>query len=272
MKNFFIIFVLFLLAIAINSCGESSSIVIGNTYFLYDETSPEVQCPECLNWWFIKIIDDHNAKLFSAKSATGFPACASQVEYSYDSESEVFRILTVPNENISDDCKAKFFGKWKWEGDKLAKELEKPALSQKVNVKKNNPKLTKSISISLNKIKSTWPYQLDNLNNEKLINDSGLTEFRNENVCVNYIVLENCMIASYRTNNASDFGTQIITFNNFSNILENSPSTFFVEDVDIGKRKLLISREGYDKDGHWWQKGTYNLISNEVKFATEKEH
>ena len=75
---------------------------------------------------------------------------------------------------------------------------------------------------------------------------------------------ENYVIFSYHLSVGSNTGT--LLFNRASKKISTYP--FYA--LELNGRVLSVMREGY-KNGHWWEKGTLNLVTNVIHWSKKIE-
>jgi hypothetical protein len=75
---------------------------------------------------------------------------------------------------------------------------------------------------------------------------------------------------SYRIQDVVDCGTSIIDLSSGNYLLENSKTNIYVDGYEKDKSILNISSEGYDNNGRFSKKGTYNLKTKVCQFGKKE--
>jgi hypothetical protein len=127
------------------------------------------------------------------------------------------------------------------------------------------------VSAALRKVnaKAKWDFFNDFSDLKYLILDS-LNKICNNGFCVSFLLTDDFLIVSYRVDDALGNGTQIIDLKSNEDLLNNIKNNVYVDEYDKIKNILLVSSDGHDQNGHYWQSGTFNLETKILKLGPKE--
>jgi cell division protein FtsB len=129
---------------------------------------------------------------------------------------------------------------------------------------------TDNVAAGLGKIKSKWDYFMDEFTDVKYIVKDSLNKICNDERCVSFLLTNGFLVATYRINEVVEFDTQIIDLVSNQDLLSSSKSKIYVDGFDKEKNILLISSEGYDNNGRYWQYGTWGFNNKTLKLGKKE--
>ena len=118
---------LLFISIILFGCGEDKKLSGEHYFFLFSKgkvTNFQKTCAmECDGCWVIEFQNETSAKIWSTpcSSSTGVKSCSSNVDYIFDQATKTIKILSITNDNVSDQCKNEFLGEWQWSDGKKGK-------------------------------------------------------------------------------------------------------------------------------------------------------
>lgn len=142
-------------------------------------------------------------------------------------------------------------------------------LYSKLSSASNNE--TDDVVKGLSKVKFKWDYFMGEFADVKYIFKDSLNKICNDERCVSFLMTSGFLVVTYRIIDVVEFDTQIIDLNSNIDLLSTSQSKIYVEDFDKENNTLIISSEGYDGNGRYWQFGTWNFNEKTVILG-EKEY
>lgn len=131
--------------------------------------------------------------------------------------------------------------------------------------------LSENLTQALGKVKSEWSYFMDDFSVENCLLLDSLNKICNEDRCISFLLTESFLVVSYRVKEVAELGTQIIELSSNQELLKEKKNSIYVEGYDKKNKVLLISSEGYDDNGHFWQKGTWDSKTKALLLGS-KEH
>ncbi len=154
--------------------------------------------------------------------------------------------------------------------DKL--QIELVILKDSINKLNNKLSVNENINLSagFRKVKSKWEYFMTDFADEKYIVKDSLNKICNDERCVSFLLIDKFLIVSYKINETIEFDTQIIDLISNQDLLSTSKIKIYLEGFDKIKNILLISSEGYDSNGRYWQNGTWSLNEKILKIGKKE--
>jgi hypothetical protein len=141
-------------------------------------------------------------------------------------------------------------------------------LQSKISLVSDNK--TDNVAAGLRKVKSRWEYFMDEFADIKYIVKDSLNKICNDERCVSFLLTNGFLVVAYRINEVVEFDTQIIDLVSNQDLLSTSNGKIYVEDFDKEKNILIISSEGYDNNGRYWQQGTWSFNEKTVKLGKKE--
>ncbi len=136
-------------------------------------------------------------------------------------------------------------------------ELKKVITSDKVLV-------SGRVANAFDKVKSKWSYFMNAYSVEECVILDSLNRICDDERCVSFLLTNNFLIVSYEVKEVAECDTQIINLDSGKEVLNEGENNIYVEVYDKENHILLISSQGYDNNGHFWQEGTFNLGDNSI--------
>jgi hypothetical protein len=129
----------------------------------------------------------------------------------------------------------------------------------------------KKVKAAFDKIKNKeyTNNMFDSISVEKDIIKDSFNEICDEG-CVSFVLTDKFLVMSYRIQDVVDCGTSIIDLSSGNDLLENSKTNIYVDGYEKDKSILNISSEGYDNNGRFSKKGTYNLKTKVCQFGKKE--
>ena len=127
-----------------------------------------------------------------------------------------------------------------------------------------------NVKAGLSKVKSKWDYFMDEFADVKYIVKDSLNKICNEERCVSFLLSNGFLVATYRVNEVVEFDSQIIDLNSNQDLLRSSKIKIYVEGFVKERNILLISSEGYDSKGRYWQNGTWSSNEKTIKLGKKE--
>jgi hypothetical protein len=124
--------------------------------------------------------------------------------------------------------------------------------------------ISDNIIQALDKVKSEWSYFMNDFGGERYLLLDSLNKICDDDRCVSFLLTDSFLIVSYRVLEVTELGTQIIELSSNLELLKEEMDGTYVEEYDKQKKILVISHEGYDSNGHFWQEGSCNLEKKTV--------
>ena len=104
--------VIYFASTILTSCGHNN-VDIGSTYEFNSNSISQDNCSECDSRWFIEIVDEKTASIWSApNSSKNLISCKTQIGYDFDTETGYLIINNMENKNINSSCKQKILGRY----------------------------------------------------------------------------------------------------------------------------------------------------------------
>tara|TARA_B110000971_G_C19988072_1_gene490582 strand:+ start:263 stop:1141 length:879 start_codon:yes stop_codon:yes gene_type:complete len=125
------------------SCGHNN-VAIGSTYEFNSNAILQDNCSECDSRWFIEIVDEKTAFIWSAPNSNrNLISCKTQIGYDFDTETGSLIIDNIENKNINSSCKQKILGTYTLNKDgylscEYSEENDSIDSESKINQKKTN--------------------------------------------------------------------------------------------------------------------------------------
>ena len=141
--------------------------------------------------------------------------------------------------------------------------------AQKKNIS-STENTTADIMDVLIKVKSKWNYFMDDFSDVKYLVRDSLNKICNDDRCVSFLLTDGFLVATYKVNTLVEFDTQIIDLISNQNIIGSIKNKIYVESFDKEKNILIISSEGYDENGRYWQNGTWDFENKKLNLMTKE--